>query len=121
MSGYVLRTAESKAVKKLIKKYGTVQIQTESIDGVIEIVGYRTYMGHEEVDINFKGKIFVGVGYSRIWVDYNYYQSEIKSISKIKLTRFFRKKCLDVVQTQMLFFGARINYTWHIKKVKWIG
>ena len=122
MSGYVLRTAESKAVKKLIKKYGTVPIKTDSIDGVIQIAGYRKYSVHEEVDINFKGKILVGMGYGgRIWVDYNHYLSEINNISKIKLTKFFRKRFLDSVNTRMSFFSSDIRYSWHIKKVKWIG
>ena len=122
MSGYVLKTAESKAVRKLIKKYGTVPIKTDSIEGEIEIIRYRKYSIHEEVDINFKGKILVGMGYGgRIWDDYNHYLSEIRNISKIKLTKFLRKKCLDSVNTRMSFFSSDIRYSWHIKKVKWIG
>ena len=122
MSGYVIRSEESKAVKKLIKKYGTVQIKTDCIDGVIQIAGYRKYSVYEEVDINFKGKILVGMGYGgRIWIDYNDYLSEINNISKIKLTKFFRKRLLDSVNTRMCFFSVNIRFSWHIKKVKWIG
>ncbi len=122
MSGYVIRSEESKAVKKLIKKYGTVPIKTDCIDGVIQIAGYRKYSVHEEVDINFKGKILVIVGYSgRTWVDFDNYLSQIGRISKIKLTKFLRKKCLDSVNTRMSFFSSDIRYFWHIKKVKWIG
>ena len=122
MSGYVIRSEESKAVKKLIKKYGAVPIKTDCIDGVIQIAGYRKYSAHEEVDINFKGKILVGMGYcDRIWVDFDHYLSQIDRISKIKLLRFFRKRFLNPVNTRMCFFSTNINYPWNIKKVKWIG
>jgi hypothetical protein len=93
MSGYVIRSEESKAVKKLIKKYGAVPIKTDCIDGVIQIAGYRKYSAHEEVDINFKGKILVGMGYGgRIWVDLQPLSIRNKQYFQNQTLKIFSKK-----------------------------
>lgn len=121
MTRYVIKSIDSQAVRRLIKKHGTLPIQTDTLDGVIEIVRYRHYQFDDEVDITFKGKIYVGVGGSSIWIDFKYYQDKIDSISKVKLTRFFRRQCFDSVQTRMFYFGVRLSCNPDIKTVKWIG
>lgn len=120
MSRYVLNTPTTKATKLAAKKFGSIKIKTDRISGEIEIVNYRLYSVHQEVDIVFKGKIFARVNSSREWLDSEQIKILGKRISKVKLNRFIRKSCITEVQHRMNYFGADIRYYSDIKKLTWI-
>lgn len=118
MARYIIENIETKGIKKSLKKWGELPIRTEQLDGVIKIQNYRKYTWSEEVDITFKGKIFVRVmNEKKTW----HTTSILKkySISMVKLNRFLRKSCLFDVKTRMNYFGVEIKYYDNIKKIKW--
>jgi len=90
MSRYVLNTPTTKATKLAAKKFGSFKIESDKINGVIEIVNYRLYSVHQEVDVVFKGKIFAKVNSKREWLDSEQVKNYGKRISKVKLNRFIR-------------------------------
>lgn len=120
MSRYVLNTPTTKATKLAAKKFGSLKVESDRISGVIEIVNYRLYSVHQEVDIVFKGKIFARVDSKREWLDSEQIKKLGKRISKVKLNRFIRKSCIFDVQCRMNYFGADIRYYNDIKKLTWI-
>lgn len=120
MSRYVLNTPSTKATKLAAKKFGSFTIETDKISGVIEIVNYRLYSVHQEVDIVFKGKIFAKVNSKREWLDSEQIKILGKRISKVKLNRFIRKACIFDVKCRMSYFGADIRYYNDIKKLTWV-
>jgi hypothetical protein len=120
MSRYVLNTPTTKATKLAAKKFGSFKIETDRIKGEIEIVNYRLYTVHQEVDVIFKGKIFAKANNNREWLDSEQIKRLGKRISKVKLNRFIRKSCIVEVQHRMNYFGADIRYYNDIKKLTWI-
>lgn len=120
MSRYLQNTPASKAKKTAAKKFGTIQIKTDRMDGVIKIVNYREYKGYEEVDITFDGKLCAKINSNKEWLDSQKVKGLGKRISKVKLNRFIRKSCLFEVQCRMKYFGADIRYYGDIKKLTWI-
>ena len=118
MARYVIKNIETDGIKKSLKKWGEIPINTEYLDGVIKINNYRKYTWAEEVDIIFEGKIFVRVGVeNRTW--YNNSILKKYSISKVKLNRFLRKNSLFEVKTRMKYFGVEIKDYYNITKIKW--
>ena len=118
MARYIIENNDSKGIKKSLKKWGEIPICTDHIDGVIQIKNYRKYIRSDEVDVTFKGKIYVRVmNENRTW----HTTSILKkyNISKVKLNRFLRKSCLFEVKTRMNYFGVEIKYYDNIKKIKW--
>jgi hypothetical protein len=121
MKGYVTKTPEAKALRRVVKKYGTLNIKDDTIEGTIQITHYRQYDFQEEVDVTFVGKIYVKYGGYLIWFDHQLYTKDFESISKIKLDRVLRKLFFSHLQFHLLIFGVRLNYISEIKNVKWIG
>ena len=79
MARYVIQNEVSTGIKKSLKKWGEIPINTEHLNGVIKINNYRKYTFSEEVDITFEGKISVRVGVeNRTW----YTTSILKKYSK---------------------------------------
>lgn len=118
MARYVIQDEVSTGIKKSLKKWGEIPINTEHLDGVIKINNYRKYTWAEEVDIIFEGKISVRVGIeNRTWYDTSILKKY--SISKVKLNRFIRKNSLFEVKTRMKYFGVEIKDYYNITKIKW--
>ena len=118
MARYIVENIETKGIKKSLKKWGEIPIHTDQIDGVIKIKNYRKYRWNEEVDVIFKGKIFVRVGIeNRDWHTTEIFKKH--SISMVKLNRFLRKSCLFDVKTRMNYFGVEIGSYHNIKQIKW--
>jgi len=121
MMRYVIQTEETKKMKRIVKKYGSVRIQNDKMDGVIQIVGYRKYTNYEEVDINFTGKMNVSIGFGREWVPFEKYMEVVERISHRRLNRLVRYTLFEEVKHQALLFGIRLNYAAEMKKIKWVG
>lgn len=120
MSRYVLNSDTSKAKKSALKKFGTIDINTSSMRGVIQIANYRQYALREEVDITFKGEIKAKVGSTSEWYNSDDIKKFGKRISKVKLNRFIRKSCFQDVSHRMNYFGIKVKYYYEIKKLTWI-
>jgi hypothetical protein len=119
MRRYVIQDTTSRAIKKSLTKWGELPVNTDGLRGVIFIKNYRKYQFRDEVDIEFKGEIFVKINHeNRSW-----YGSDIltkHNISKIKLNRYLRKNALREVQMRMNYFGSNVKDYQDINKVKWV-
>jgi hypothetical protein len=118
MGRYLIQDTTSKAIKKSLKKWGEFSVDNNGLRGVITIKNYRKYQFRDEVDIEFKGEIFVRIGNeNRSW-----HGSDILTkyrISKVKLNRFLRKSALKEVQMRMNYFGSNVKVYQDINKVTW--
>ena len=121
MSRYVLTTVQSKSTKSAVKKFGSVVIKNDRLDGVVEITNYRRYSIYEEVDIQFKGKIKAKYNsmYSE-WFDSSIMTNKALTVSKIKINRFIRKSSFSDVKYMMNYFDVDIKAYSYIKNLKWI-
>ena len=119
MGRYLIQDTTSKAIKKSLKKCGEFPVDNSGLKGVIFIKNYRKYQFRDEVDIEFKGEIFVRISNeNRSW-----YGTDILTkyrISKVKLNRFLRKSALKEVQIRMNYFGSNVKDYRDINKVTWI-
>ena len=92
MPRYTIEDTESKAIKKLLVKWGEFPIENQGLRGTIMIKNYRKYQYRNEVDIEFKGEIFVKLNSEgRIWYGSDILTCDKYSISKIKLNRYLKK------------------------------
>jgi hypothetical protein len=121
MTRYVITTPETKSSKRVLKKYGSVHIQNDKMDGVIQIVGYRKYVHHEEVDITFTGKMNVSIGFGKEWVPFKKYEDIAHRISHVRLNRLVRHTLYWEVKNFLLIFDVRLKSVSEIKKIKWVG
>jgi hypothetical protein len=121
MKGYVIKTPEAKALRRVVKKYGTLEINDDKVKGTIKITHYRQYDYEEHVDVTFQGKVYVRYGGILMWVDYKKVMEDSKCISKLKLNKVLRRFFFAYLQSHLLFFGVRLNYSADVKGVKWIG
>lgn len=118
MARYVIQDEVSTGIKKCIKKWGEIPINTQYLDGVVKINNYRKYTWGEEVDIVFEGKIFVKMGVEN-WKWHKSSLFKTHSISIVKLYKFLRKSCLFEIKTRMNLFGVNLKNYHDIKKIKW--
>jgi hypothetical protein len=121
MTRYVIQTKETKNMKRIVKKYGSVRIQNDKMDGVIQIVGYRKYNFHEEVDVTFTGKMNVSIGWGKEWVPFEKYAEIIERISHRRLNRLVRHILYWEAKEFLLIFGVRLTTASEIKKITWVG
>jgi hypothetical protein len=120
MATYSIKDTVSKAIKKSLIKWGEFPIDNDGIRGVITIKNYRKYMFRNEVDIEFKGEIFVKLNSEgRIWYGSDILTCDKYSISKIKLNRYLRKLALKEVSFRMNYFGVDVKNYREINKIKW--
>ncbi len=119
MGRYLIQDTTSKAIKKSLKKWGEFPVDTDGLKGVITIKNYRKYQFRDEVDIEFKGEIFVRINHeNRSWHGVDILTKY--NISKVKLNRYLRKNALREVQMRMNYFGSRVKDYRDINKVKWV-
>lgn len=129
MRTQTIKTAEVKTVRRIVKKYGTLTVKNNKVDGVLQIVGYRkvecTKWGYskfdEHVDVVFKGKIYATMNERLKWLQHSDIVQNVKAISQVKLNRVLRRFLFEDVQLRTAFFGVRLFQSSDIKKVKWVG
>jgi hypothetical protein len=120
MGRYLIQDTTSKAIKKSLKKWGEFPIDNSSVRGTVTIKNYRQYQFRNEVDIEFKGEIFVRVSNeNRTWYDSKIMTCGRYKISKVKLNRFLRKAVLQEVRIRMNYFGVNIKEYQNVNKIKW--
>lgn len=121
MGRYLIQDTTSKAIKKSLIKWGEFPVDNSSVRGIVTIKNYRKYQFRNEVDIEFKGEIFVRItNENRTWHSSDILTSGKYRISKVKLNRFLRKSVLKDVQIRMNYFGETIREYQNVNKVKWI-
>jgi len=120
MPRYTIEDAESKAIKKSLIKCGEIPVDYNDIRGVITIKNYRKYMFRNEVDIEFKGEIFVKLNSEgRIWYGSDILTCDKYNISKIRLNRYLKKLVQKEVSFRMNYFGVDIKNYKEVNKIKW--
>jgi hypothetical protein len=129
MRTQTIKTAEVKTVRRIVKKYGTLTVKNNKVDGVLQIVGYRKVecnkWGYstfdEHVDVVFTGKIYATMNGGLKWIQHSDIIQNVKVISQVKLNRVLRRFLFEDVQLRTAFFGVRLFQSSDIKKVKWVG
>ena len=120
MGRYLIQDTTSKAIKKSLKKWGEFPVNNGGLKGVIIIKNYRKYQFRDEVDIEFRGEIFVRiVNENRCWYGNEILSNKKYRISKVKLNRFLRKAVLQEVRIRMNYFGVNIKEYQNVNKIKW--
>ena len=120
MATYVIKDTVSKAIKKSLIKWGEFPINNGRLRGVVTIKNYRQYMFTSEVDIEFKGELFVKLtSEGSNWCGSDILTCSDYNISKVKLNRYIRKMALKEVGIRMNYFGININDYRNIKNIKW--
>jgi hypothetical protein len=120
MPRYTIDDTESKAIKKSLVKWGEIPVRNQGLKGTIIIKNYRKYQYRSEVDIEFKGEIFVRLyNENRRWYSSDILTNGRVSISKVKLNRYLRKNSLAEIQIRMRYFGVQIDEYQYVTKIKW--
>ena len=121
MSRYVITNEVTKATKKFLKKYSEKELSpyVHNARGSFVITGFRRYSYHDEVDIEFKGDIYVKFG---ALSPMEWHSSEIlkRGASLIQVNKFIKEKLFNEVRDYCSYFGIKLTYTRSIKKVKWV-
>jgi hypothetical protein len=129
MRTQTIKTAEVKTVRRIVKKYGTLSIENNKFEGVLQIVGYRKVeckkYGYsqfdEQVDVVFMGKIHAIMNGHYKWIQHSDITQNAKAISQVKLNRVLRRFFFEDIQLRTALFGVRLSQSSDIKKVKWVG
>ena len=121
-NGKCITDDESKAIKKLVKKFSKREIASfnDRLRGSFTIVGFRKYQFINEVDIEFNGEISAR---TNSYSNFEWFKSDIygkKGISKIKVTKLIKREIFKEVKDQAAYFGINLKYVETIKKINWI-
>ena len=103
--GYVINNDETKAIKKIIKKFSGDKINStnQKLRGSFKITNFRKYPFSDEIDIEFKGEIFAKTSLfgGQEWLSSEIYSQ--KGVSKIKINKLMVGKGLFFIKIQVFF------------------
>ena len=113
----VIRNTDTNATKKALKKFlSSRKIDGTYIKGTYDVLRYRKYELHEEVDIEFKGQIAARY-YHRD--DVTWFDSSIKQrATRHSVNGLLRRQIINDLQQSLNYFGVRIERR-YIKKIIW--
>lgn len=116
MARYCIKSKEVSATKKLLKNFGTINVDNSQISGKLIVKNFRKYNYGAEVDV-----IFVGKAFFRYNKKPQFYSSSIlkQRVSKIKVRKILRKYLLKELQMRMSFFGLDLRLYSDIKNLTW--
>lgn len=123
MSRYAIQTSDVKNTKKLLKKFGNqISVSNQYLRGEFTIKNFRKYSFHTEVEIQFKGEIFVSWNRKKDWYDASLMTKTDGRFkpSLIKVNRFIRRNIMFAVQTHMKYFSLDLRTYNDIQKIKWV-
>jgi hypothetical protein len=114
----VIRNTDTNATKKALKKFLNERyVETTSIKGTYQVLRYRKYEFHEEVDVEFKGQIaarYYGGSNKLTWFD-----SSIKKKSTIhSVNALLRRQIINDLKQSLNYFGVNLERRF-IKKIIW--
>ena len=120
--GKCITDDDSKAIKKLVKKYSKKEINSfnDRLRGSFTIVGFRKYQFTNEVDVEFNGEICARHASFAVltWFKSDIYNQ--KGVSKIKVNKLIKRAIFKEVKDQAAYFGINLRYIEEIKKIKWV-
>lgn len=116
MARYCIKSKEVSALKKLLKNFGTINVDNSEISGKLVVKNFRKYSYGAEVDVIFEGK-----AYFRYNRKPQFYSSSIlkERVSKIKVRRILRKYLIKELKLRMTFFGLDLRCHSDIKNLTW--
>lgn len=111
-----LLVKDSKIINKIIKKFGVCKVKEKYLIGELTIKRCRIYSDYTEVDIIFKGMVY-------LFPKRNWYPSE--SVYKLGYTahyinRHLRRSSFSAVKERMRYLGVDLTFRSEIKKVNLI-
>ena len=124
MGSYVITTQDAKITQKVVHKFSKdIVVDNNNIRGKFTITRYRKYAFRDEVDIVFKGEIYVTYHRNLDW-----YPSSIMSVkkngykvSKVKVNRYIRKFLYKETERHLNYFDIKnFRYYTDIKKITWL-
>ena len=120
--GYVINNDETKAIKKIIKKFSGNKIDTtnQTLRGSFKITNFRKYTFSDEIDIEFKGEIFAK---SSLLGGQRWFSSEIysqKGVSKIRINKLIKRHIFNEIRAHAVYFGINIKFIHNLKKITWV-
>lgn len=119
MSKTLIVNPNTKGRKKLLKKFvKDIEVSNRFIRGQFSVVGYRKYSYYTEVDIAFKGQIYVRFKKHLDW--YNPQFLVERGGSVVRINRMVRKKIIDEISINLRCFSVDIGHYSAIKKLKYI-
>ena len=113
----VIRDADTNATKKALKKFlSSRKVESQYIKGSYDVLRYRKYEYHEEVDIEFKGQIAARYYSSD---DVSWFDSSIKKrATRHSVNGLLRRQIINDLQQSLNYFGVKIERR-YIKKIIW--
>ena len=117
MARYVIQDEHWRSVKKCISKFGEINVSANFIEGKVSILNYRKYKGRAEVDILFTGKVKIHYPMKSA-----FYDSSILNhpgVLKGRVNNILRAHLFREIKHRMSYFSVNLNYSGHIKKIKW--
>ena len=119
----VIRNTDTNATKKALKKFLNERyVETTSIKGTYQVLRYRKYEFHEEVDVEFKGQIAARYYGGRYYGGSNkltWFDSSIKKKSTIhSVNALLRRQIINDLKQSLNYFGVNLERRF-IKKIIW--
>jgi len=121
MSMLLIRDAHMKAVNKMVKKYGVIDIRNDDVVGVLYITGIRkydddNYPGHYsiEVDIKFVGQMALSYKVLGDRVSYKYFSTR-------RINDRVRGRVRKYVSDHLRYYNVEgmTHYNVNIKRIVW--
>jgi hypothetical protein len=115
----VIRNDDTNATKKALKKFlNGKYVETQYIKGTYEVLRYRKYEYHEEVDVKFKGQIaarYYGDRSNKL----NWFDSSIKKrATRHSVNGLLRRQIIRDLNDTLSYFGVNVGRR-NIKKIIW--
>jgi len=113
----VIRNTDTNATKKALKKFLKDRyVETQYLKGTYQVLRYRKYEYHEEVDVEFKGQIAARY-YSGN--DISWFDSSIKQrATRHSVNGLLRRQIINDLKQSLNYFGVNIERR-YIKKIIW--
>jgi hypothetical protein len=114
----VIRNTDTNATKKALKKFlNDRYVETQYLKGTYQVLRYRKYEHHEEVDVEFKGQI--AARYHGKYTDLNWFDSSIKQrATRHSINGLLRRQIINDLKQSLNYFGVNIEKR-NIKKIIW--
>lgn len=116
MGRYCIKSREVKVIKKLLKNFGTINVDNKDVYGKIIIKNFRKYNFGVEVDVIFEGKALFKYNGKKQFLDSSLLK---QNVSKIRVKRIIKKYLLDSTKMRMRFFDLDLRWYSDIKNLTW--
>jgi hypothetical protein len=126
MSGVLRKDIETKNLRKTIIKFSKdIPVVGDRLRGVFSITGYRVYeyfLNYVEVDVIFKGEIFVKIEDDKgsQWYDSSVLKNDKHNLSIIRVNKFLKGRMYVDINNRLRYFNAEMKGMYELKKIKWI-